>query len=114
MAQHALIPLQPCPGREGMTSPNPPSLPPQLIVDSLIGKILKLMMMTTTCMDGFRFPSLMVPIPNHKILKQTKEEKEGMLSPRLLIRFGGRAIKFGDDFFKCWPAGGRSKVRSKL
>ena len=59
---------------------------------------------------GCRFPSLMAPIPNHhKILKQTKGK--GML-PKRLIRFGGRAIKFGDDFFKCWPAGGRSKVRS--
>lgn len=56
-----------------------------------------------------RVPSLTVSVPTHQILKQTK--KKGML-PRLLIRFGGRAIKFGDDFFKCWPAGGRSKVRS--
>ena len=58
---------------------------------------------------GCKVPSLSVAIPNHEILKQTKNN--GML-PRLLIRFGDMAIKFGDGFFKCWPTGGRSQVRS--
>ena len=84
-----------------MTSPMAPSS----VVDSGIGIIFKVMM-TTGCM-GARVPSLPVTIPNHKILKQTK--KNGML-PRLFIRFGGRAIKFREGFFKCWLGGGRSHV----